>query len=345
MKIAFFDAKQYDISSFNEENKNRHEIVYFTENLTKENAHLAQGFDAVCAFVNTWGTAEILEELAKYGIKFWLQRSMGYDKVDLKKAAELGIKVYRVFNYSARAIAEHALTLMLALNRKLPSAISRVRKCNFCLNGLNGKNISESTVGVIGAGQIGQEFIHLVKGMGARVIAFDDFARANRPEIANKFGFEFVDFETLMKESDFVSLHVPSLPSTYHIINKDSLKLMKKDAIIINTARGALVCIEDICKALEEGIIGGFAADVLEREEGRFYEDLSCKEEIIKSSDKEWAELLNREDVIITSHQAFLTDLALSQIAKFTLENADCAQKGDFEKTLVLLENGKVQNG
>lgn len=345
MKIAFFDAKEYDVLSFNKENNNRHEIVYFTENLTKESAHLAQGFDAVCAFVNTWGSSEILEELAKHGVKFWLQRSMGYDKVDLKKACELGIKVYRVFNYSARAIAEHALTLMLALNRKLPAAIERVKKCNFCLSGLNGKNVSESTVGVIGTGQIGQEFIHLVKGMGAKVIAFDEFARANRPELAQKLGFEFVDFETLMKESDFISLHAPALPSTYHIINKDSLKLMKRDAIIINTARGALVCIKSICDALKEGTIGGFAADVLEREEGRFYENLSHKEQEIKECDQEWAQLLSREDVIITSHQAFLTDLALSQIAKYTLENADCAQNGDFEKTLVLLENGKVQNG
>ncbi|WP_027334100.1 NAD(P)-dependent oxidoreductase [Mycoplasma elephantis] len=346
MKIAFFDAKEYDIYYFNKANiYSNHEITYFKENLTIENVSLAKGFDAICAFVNTSGDKFILELLSKYNVKYWLQRSMGYNKVDLKHAKKVNIKVFRVPNYSASSVAEFALTTMLALNRKIPQAISKVKKYNFSLNDLNGKNVENSIIGVIGAGQIGQEFIIMAKGLKAKVIVYDQYMQVHNFELAKKMNFEYVSFLTLIKNSDFISIHAPLLPSTKYIIDKHAIKHMKNDVIIVNTARGEIINLSDIIEALKNKKIGGLAVDVLEREEGRFYNDISELAKDIQKIDKEWKELLEFENVIVTSHQAYLTDISLEQIAKITLENADMAQKNDFTKALELLENGKVVNG
>ncbi|UUD36711.1 D-lactate dehydrogenase [Mycoplasmopsis californica] len=346
MKIAFFDAKEHDIYSFNKANVyGKHEITFFKENLTIETASLAKGYDAICAFVNTSGDKFILELLAKNNVKFWLQRSMGYNKVDLAYAAKVGIKVFRVPNYSASSVAEFALTTLLTLNRKIPVAINRVKNYNFSLNNLNGKNIENSIIGVIGAGQIGQEFIRMANGLKAKVIVYDQFMQVHNFELAKKMNFEYVSFLTLIKNSDFISLHAPLLPSTRYIIDKHAIKYMKKDVIIVNTGRGELIKLTDILAALKNNKIGGLAVDVLEREEGRFYQDISNLAKDIQKIDKEWKELLELDNVIVTSHQAFLTDVSLEQIAKITIDNADAAEAGNFEKALELLANGKVKNG
>ncbi|WP_027334621.1 2-hydroxyacid dehydrogenase [Mycoplasmopsis felifaucium] len=345
MKIAFFDAKEYDKKYFDLINNGRHEIVYFEENLNITNVSKTKGFDAVCGFVNTYGDKYILELLAKNNVKVWLQRSMGYNKVDLAKAEELGINVFRVPNYSAESVAEFAAALLMTLNRNISKAIQRVRNYNFSLDNLDGKAIYGSTVGVIGSGKIGQCFINIMKGMGAKILVFDTFCEANNPNLAKEMGFEFVPFTKLIKESDFISLHAPLLPSTKYIIDKDAVDLMKKGVIIINTARGELIDIKAALYGLENNIIRGLGCDVLDREEGRFYSDISKHAKEYEKIDPEWKELISNENVIVTSHQAFLTDTALTQIAKITLDNADMAQNGDFSKALKLLDNGKVLNG
>ncbi len=345
MKIALFDAKQYDKDFFEQENKGRHEIKYFEENLSLDNLDKAKGFDAVCGFVNTPAETKIIEGLAERGVKVWLQRSMGYNRIDLKTAKTKGIEIFRVPNYSAETVSEHAIALMMSVNRRLIQANARTSKCDFTLNGLQGKCINNSTVGVIGAGKIGQGFISAAKGMGARVIVFDEFAEKNFPDTAKKFGFEWAKFDDFLKESDFISIHAPLLPTTKHMINDAAIKKMKDGVILINCARGPLVDTTALVKGLKSGKIAGAGLDVVEREEGRFFFDKTKDETKIKSEDAEWKYLLESDNVIVTAHQAFFSNLALTQIATVTLANADDAEKGDFSKALQLQEDGKVLNG
>ncbi|UUM20387.1 NAD(P)-binding domain-containing protein [Mycoplasma sp. 2045] len=345
MRIAFFDSKDYDIKYFEKYNDGRHEITFFKENLNLDTVKLAKGYDAVCGFVNTYGDKVILEVLAKMGVKVWLQRSMGYNKIDVAKANELGIHVYRIFNYSAESIGEFAFAGLLALNRNLLIANKRVKDYNFSLNGLDGLCVGNSTIGVVGSGKIGQTFIKIAKATGARVLVFDAFAQDNFPQLAEQFGFEWASFSEILQNSDFISIHCPLLPSTRYLFDKAAIDMLKPGAIIVNTARGEIIELQAMIDGLKSGKVRGFATDVLEREEGRFYEDISSRIKELKEQDPQWAELIEMDNVLVTSHQAFLTDLALTQIAKTTLENADAAQAGDYSKALVLLENGKIQNG
>ncbi|WP_406614243.1 2-hydroxyacid dehydrogenase [Mycoplasma corogypsi] len=345
MKIAFFDAKDYDIKYFDKYNDGRHQITYFKENLNLNTAHLAKGYDAVCGFVNTYGDKVILEVLSKLGVKFWFQRSMGYNKIDIAKANQLGIEVFRIFNYSAESIGEFAMAGLLSLNRNLYKAHDRVKAYNFSLDGLDGLCVGNSTIGVVGSGKIGQTFIKIAKATGARVLVFDSFAQENFPQTAEALGFEWASFQQLLKQSDFISIHCPLLPSTRYLIDDAAVEAMKPGMVLINTARGEIMNIKSVLKGLKSGKIRALASDVLEREEGRFYEDISAVANDIKATDPDWDELIQMPNVLITSHQAFLTDLALTQIAKATLDNADNAQKGIFDNALRILENGKVQNG
>lgn len=345
MKIAIFDAKNYDKKYFDLENNGRHEIVYFEENLSTSNAHLAQGFDAACGFVNTPVDADVIKALAANGVKVWLQRSMGYNRVDLKAAAEHGIKVFRVPNYSAETVGEHAVSLLMSLNRRLPEAKRRTENWDFHLDGLTGKCLQTSTVGVVGSGKIGQTFIKIMKATGAKVVVFDEFAQANFPQTAAQLGFEWATLDELLAQSDFISLHAPLLPTTKHMINKDAIAKMKKGVILINAARGELINTTDMIEGLKSGIIAGVGLDVLEREAGRFYFDRSADASSLAAEDQEWAWLLKQSNVLITAHQAFFTELALTQIARVSLANADDAQAGNFEKALELQADGKVKNG
>lgn len=307
-KIAFFDAKPYDKEWFDKYNKN-YEIEYFVGRLRPENAKLAEGCKAVCAFVNDVVNAKTIEFLAKEGVEVILMRCAGYNNVDLA-AAKGKLKILRVPAYSPYAVAEHTMGLILALNRKIPRAYIRTRDFNFSLNGLTGFDLHGKTAGIIGTGKIGRVFIDICRGFGMNVIAYDLYPAENS-------GINYVSKEELFKNSDIISLHCPLTEQTRYIIDEAALRLMKKNALIVNTSRGHLIDSEALLDALNEKRIGGAALDVYEEESGLFFEDNSDKivtDEIISL-------LVSRPNVIVTSHQAFLTEEALANIAEVTLKN------------------------
>ncbi len=309
-KIAFYDAKPYDREWFDKINTS-YEIRYFEGRLRYENVKLAEGCRAVCAFVNDELNAKTINALAEEGVEVILMRCAGFNNVALS-AAEGKIKVLRVPAYSPYAVAEHAMGLILALNRKIPRAYIRTRDFNFSLVGLTGFDLHGKTAGVIGTGRIGSVFIDICKGFGMNVIAYDPHHKGNSD-------IEFVSREELFTRSDIISLHCPLTRETRYIIDDDAIALMKKSALIVNTSRGQLIDSEALLSALNEKRIGGAALDVYEEEGGLFFQDNSDKivtDEIISL-------LVSRPNVIITSHQAFLTDEALRNIAEVTLKNYD----------------------
>ncbi len=309
-KIAFFDTKPYDKEVFDEENTH-YEMVYFESKLNEKTARLAQGFDCVCAFVNDDINQKVIDTLYENGIRLIALRSAGYNNVDLK-AAQDKITIVRVPSYSPHSIAEHAFSLLQTLNRKIHRAYIRTRDFNFSLVGMNGIVLYQKTIGIVGVGAIGRAMIQIAKGYGMRVVCFD-------PHPDESLGVEFVDLDTLFKESDVISLHCPLTKSTYHMINKESIAKMKKGVYFINTSRGALVDTASLLDALNEGKIRGAGLDVYEEEEDLFFEDKSLT--IVK--DNVLSLLISRPNVIITSHQAFLTDESLTQIARTTFDNLD----------------------
>ena len=309
-KIAFFDTKPYDKEVFDEENTH-YEMVYFESKLNEKTARLAQGFDCVCAFVNDDINQKVIDTLYENGIRLIALRSAGYNNVDLK-AAQDKITIVRVPSYSPYSIAEHAFSLLQTLNRKIHRAYIRTRDFNFSLVGMNGIVLYQKTIGIVGVGAIGRAMIQIAKGYGMRVVCFD-------PHPDESLGVEFVDLDTLFKESDVISLHCPLTKATYHMINKESIAKMKKGVYFINTSRGALVDTASLLDALNEGKIRGAGLDVYEEEEDLFFEDKSLT--IVK--DNILSLLISRPNVIVTSHQAFLTDESLTQIARTTFDNLD----------------------
>lgn len=337
MKIAIFDSREYTKYFYELANsQKKHDATFFTETLTLENVHLVKGFDAVSGFVNTKGNAEIMKKLKEYGVKFWFQRSIGYNNIDMNAVNDLDIHVWRVPNYSVETVAEHALTLLLAVNRRIIKARDKTRNGNFLLDDLQGKCIHSSVIGLIGAGQIGQAFIKAAKGLGATVLVFDTYLQKNSPELAQKLGFEFSNLDSLLKESDFISLHAPLLPETKHIIDSNAISKMKNGVILVNTARGELVDTTALIEGLKSKKIAGAGLDVLERESGRFFSDKSNEVEELKKQDPEWKYLMESDDVILTAHQAFFSDLALKQIARISLQNADEAEQNILTNKLKL---------
>ncbi|BBP43986.1 2-hydroxyacid dehydrogenase [Thiosulfativibrio zosterae] len=315
MKVAFFSTTKTDKRVFNEHLKptSNLEVTYFDAHLNPHTALLAQGFDAICAFVNDDLSAPVLQELADYGIRLITLRCAGFNNIDRDKAAELGIMVLRVPAYSPMAVAEHAVALMMALNRKTHRAYSRVRDSNFTLEGLLGFDMFGKTAGVVGTGRIGQELIRILKGFGMTVLAYDPFPN----EQAKIYGADYVTLEELYAESDIISFHVPLLPSTEHMINAQTLATMKDGVMIINTSRGALMQAEDLVEALKSRKVGYLGIDVYEQEENLFFEDHS--EEII--DDDIFERLITFPNVLITAHQAFFTQEALDNISQTTLQN------------------------
>ena len=309
-KIAFFDTKPYDKEVFDEENTH-YEMVYFESKLNEKTARLAQGFDCVCAFVNDDINQKVIDTLYENGIRLIALRSAGYNNVDLK-AAQDKITIVRVPSYSPHSIAEHAFSLLQTLNRKIHRAYIRTRDFNFSLVGMNGIVLYQKTIGIVGVGAIVRAMIQIAKGYGMRVVCFD-------PHPDESLGVEFVDLDTLFKESDVISLHCPLTKATYHMINKESIAKMKKGVYFINTSRGALVDTASLLDALNEGKIRGAGLDVYEEEEDLFFEDKSLT--IVK--DNILSLLISRPNVIVTSHQAFLTDESLTQIARTTFDNLD----------------------
>ena len=309
-RIAFFDTKPYDREWFDKANQH-YEIQYLESKLTPETVQLAAGADAVCAFVNDTVNAEVINKLYAMGIRVIAMRSAGYSNVDFK-AAFGKINVVRVPAYSPHAVAEHAMGLLLTVNRKLHRAYNRTRDFNFSIVGLTGVDLYGKTVGVIGTGKIGRAFIDICRGFGMNVIAYDAFP-------AKDSDIHYVTLDELFAQSDVISLHCPLTEQTRHLLNAEAFAKMKNGVFIVNTSRGALIDTEALLNALNSGKVRGAGLDVYEEEAELFFEDNSGN--IIR--DDVLALLVSRPNVVLTSHQAFLTEEALQNIAQATLDNLD----------------------
>ena len=318
MKLAFFDAKSYDVPGFDRYAEPAGiEIKYYEPNLNRDTVSLANGFDAVCVFVNDTVDAVVVEKLYKMGVKAIVLRCAGFNNVDIK-ACEGKLRVFRVPAYSPHAVAEHAMALLLTINRRTHKAYIRTRDFNFSLQGLAGFDLYGKTVGIIGTGKIGRVFADICKGFGMTVLAYDKFPAANS-------GLNYVELPELFEKSDIISLHCPLTEETRHIINADSIAMMKKGVTIINTSRGALVNTEDLITGIKDRKVGAACLDVYEEEGDLFYEDYSGH---IVEDDK-LVRLIAMPNVIVTSHQAFLTNEALDNIAATTVNNLTRFFSGD----------------
>lgn len=320
MKIAFFSSHKFEQNSISIANNNKHEIVFIEESLSEKTIPLAKGCDGICIFVNDKTDALILQQLHQIGIKYIALRSAGFNHVDLIQAKKLRFKLARVPEYSPFSVSEHAMALMLAMNRKLVHAHTRINELNFSLNGLVGFDMNGKTVGIIGTGKIGQQMAIMLHGFGCKILAFD---LIENEDLKSKYEVDFVDLHTLFSESDIITLHVPLTPKTNHLIDKKSISLMKKGVMLINTSRGGLVNTVDVIEGIKAEKIGYFGMDVYEDEGGLFFEDHS--QNILQ--DDVFARLMSFQNVLITSHQAFLTDTSLKNIADSTIENLDCFDK------------------
>jgi D-lactate dehydrogenase len=315
MRMILFSSRQYDSDTFAEANAAHHYELHFQEShLDAETAVLADGFEVVCPFVNDTVDAAALERLHQGGTRLIALRSAGFNHVDLAVAQRLGIPVLRVPAYSPYAVAEHAVGLILALNRRLPRAAARTREGDFSLHGLLGFDLHGKTVGVIGTGTIGRVFGRIMAGFGMQVLAYDPGTPA---QDLLALGARYVPLETLLGESDVVSLHCPLVPDTYHLIDEAALTKMKRGAMLINTGRGGLVESNALIGALKTGQLGNLGLDVYEEEGGLFFEDHSH----LPLQDDVLARLLMFPNVIVTAHQAFFTREAMNEIAQTTLGN------------------------
>jgi D-lactate dehydrogenase len=315
LSTVVFDTKSYDRESLQRARSSNSINWQFLETrLSAATAPSAQGAQAVCIFVNDRADRPCLEALQSLGVKHIALRCAGFNGVDLIAAKEFGISVTRVPAYSPHAVAEHAVTLLLALNRKIPRAHNRVHDMNFSLNGLVGFDLHGKTAGIVGTGKIGRIAAEILRGFGMRVLAFDIYPSN---DWAREFGIQYTDAKTLARESEVISLHTPLTPETYHIIRRETLELMKPGTILINVSRGALIDTKALIEGLKRGRLGGVGLDVYEEEEGVFFEDLSGQ--ILH--DDELARLLTFPNVLITAHQAFLTREALAEIARVTAAN------------------------
>jgi D-lactate dehydrogenase len=315
MKILFFSAKPYDRQFFKSHNSSYNFELEFLE--THLGPHIVNavepGTDAVCVFVNDRLTAEVINALAEKQVKVIALRCAGFNNADIDSARRNGIKICRVPAYSPESVAEHAVAMLLTLNRKIHKAYNRVREQNFSLNGLLGFNLYGKKVGIIGLGKIGQAFYRIMKGFGCDIIVYDPFA-AKTPSSED---IEFVSLETLLSAADVISLHCPLTQENHHLVNEATIKQMKKGVTLINTSRGGLINTKDVIEALKSGQIANLAIDVYEQEEKLFFKDLSA--EII--GDDMIQRLMSFPNVLVTGHQAFFTTEALDQIASTTLHS------------------------
>jgi len=324
MKIAFFDAKQYDKDAFNKVNeKFNYEIKFFKYHLTDDTVMLAQGYDVVCVFVNDHVTGDIIEKLDELGVKLLALRSAGYNNVDFKSAYGK-LHIVRVPAYSPNAVAEHTIALIMALNRKTHRAYNRTREGNFALQGLLGFDLNGKTAGVIGTGKIGKTLAQILKrGFGMNVLAYDKFP----DEVwAKELEIEYVPLYKLYSESDIISLNCPLTKETEYMINANSLANMKNGVMIINTGRGKLIHTVDLIEGIKSGKVGASGLDVYEEESDYFFEDVS--DTVI--TDDNLLRLLSFNNVIVTSHQAFFTQEALHNIAETTLQNIKDFEDGQL---------------
>lgn len=324
LKVAFYGTKDYDRIFFSELSKDKGEgtynvdITYFNSRLTSETAHLSVGFDAVCIFVNDEAPRPVVEELHKNGVKLILLRCAGFNNVDLDAAKECGITVLRVPAYSPYAVAEHAMTLIQAANRRINKAVNKVRDNNFSLNGLLGLDLHNKVAGIMGTGRIGQIMARICKGYGMTVLGWDAYPNKKLEEEGL---LTYVTKEELLKRSDLISLHAPLIMGeggTYHMINDEAINMMKDGVMLVNTSRGPLIDTDALIKGLRANKFHAVGLDVYEGEDGNVYTDHS--DDMMQNSIV--ARLTTFPNLILTSHQAFFTREALQAIAAVTMENA-----------------------
>ena len=332
MKVAVFSTKVYDQKFLEEANKDfHHDFKFFDIHLTSETCQLAFGFEVVCGFVNDDFNKDVLTRLAEHGTKLIALRCAGFNNVDLAAAKALNLTIVRVPAYSPFGVAEHAMMLILALNRKIYRAYNRIHDGNFSLEGLLGFEIYGKKVGILGTGRIGASMARIVKGFNAEILAYDPY---KNPE-CEALGVRYVTTEELFRECDIISLHLPLTKENYHLIDKKALSQMKKGVMLINTSRGGLIDSACLIEGLKSGKIGYLGLDVYEEEDALFFEDLTGQ--VIH--DDVFARLLTFPNVIITGHQAFFTDKAMQNIAQTTLKNiADYANRCVGEAFLVKLD-------
>lgn len=310
MKIAFFDTKQYDIDSFSKyDNQNGINIKFFEPKLTSDTVRLASGYECVCVFVSDNITSDVIDKLVEGGTKLIALRCAGYNNVDLSYAAGR-IHVVNVPAYSPYAIAEHAMAMLLTSTRRIHKAYNRTKDFNFSLNGLTGFDLHGKTVGVVGTGRIGRVFIDICRGFGMNVIAYDKYP-------VKDMNINYVTLNELYRQSDIISFHCPLTTETYHMLNNDSLLFLKPGVVIINTSRGALIDAEALLTGIKSRQIGAACLDVYEEEQNIFFKDISGH--IL--DDDTLARLISMPNVLVTSHQAFLTKDALENIAETTIQN------------------------
>ena len=320
MRVAFFSTKPYDREAF-EAAPRGHEIDYFDQRLTGETVHLARGYRSVCAFANDVLDAPVIRALAGGGTEVLALRCAGCNHVDFDAVEQTGMRVVHVPAYSPNAVAEHAVALMQAVNRQLPRASDRIRMGNYALHGLAGMDVVGKTVGVVGTGKIGTVFARILgRGFGADVIAYDPYPN----DTCREMGIEYVSLETLLERADIISLHCPLTEESHHLIDAEAIARLKPGVLIVNTSRGAVIDTQAAIDGLKSGRIGGLGLDVYEHEGPLFFEDRS--DELL--TDDLFARLLAFHNVVITGHQAFLTQEALGQIAQQTLQNLSCIETG-----------------
>ncbi|ARV15819.1 2-hydroxyacid dehydrogenase [Polaribacter sp. SA4-12] len=320
MKTLIYSAKDFEIPYLEKANCKKHKFTFLEESLSSESAMKAIGYKAISISSADEASPIVIEKLKDFGVEYITLRSVGHDNVNLNSANTIEIRVANVPAYSPYAIAEHAVGLLLTLNRKLIESNKRVKSFNFDLNHLIGFDINEKTVGIIGTGKIGAIITKIMHGFGCELLGCDV---VKNEELTKKYGMQYQSLEALCKNSDIISLHVPLNSETHHLIDKNLIDKMKPGVVIINTARGAVLNTKDVIKGLERGIIGALGIDVYEKERGLFFtnhsNDIITDEMIIK--------LNAMPNVLITGHQAFLTDEALTNIAETTIYNLDCWSK------------------
>ncbi len=321
MKVLLYSAKSYDKEYFSASNAHyKHELRFVDDALTLETVDLVQDAPVVCVFVNDDLSQPVLSRLSRAGVKLIALRCAGFNNVDIQAACDLGIKVVHVPAYSPNAVAEHAVTLMLALNRKIIQANERVRKGNFSLEGLLGFDFSGRTLGVVGTGKIGSIVARIMIAMGMDVLAYD----ISENPACKEMGVVYVSLDKLLQQSDVISLHCPLTEHTRHLINAERINRMKPGVMLINTSRGAVIDSCALIEGLETGQIGYLGMDVYEHEQHLFFRDLSCA----GIHDDTFKTLLNYQNVLITAHQAFFTSDALENIANTSLQNISQFERG-----------------
>ena len=316
MKLLVYSAKEFEIPFLNRANKNKIEISYTTNALDSVTAIQAVGYKSVAIFSGDDASSIVLEKLWDLGVRYITIRSAGYNNINLKVAKNLGFKVANAPNYSPNAIAEHAIALLLAFNRKLILANEQVHKYNFLQSNLMGFNLEGKTIGIIGTGRIGSIMVKIMAGFGCKILLNDLHPNYN---LAKQYNAHYVSLEDIYSNADIISLHIPLNSENYHLIDKEALTQMKPYVIIINTSRGALVNTKTLIKVLEENKIGGYCTDVYEKEKGVFFNDNSIngiKDELLKK-------LLSFSNVLLTPHQAFVTNEAVQNIAEITIDNLE----------------------